>query len=225
MSTDGFQNQLEAVYQQYQHGELEDRLDDIAETMEETVLQRVLAEAFLQTDVQVDESAKEAVRDAKADLEKNDFEALEDEIDEVEETVEEQERKVNNRIQEERIRMSDKMDGMRRLNERVERVNEAKMDAIAGLLDDWHWKEQVYRADDANIEALKDRAHEYGSDMRTFYEEAKEDLFGPYRDTPVESIVDGLLDDERFALDDLSDEQLSLLRDSDLEEYVGLSLS
>lgn len=225
MSTDGFQNQLEAVYQQYQHGELADRLEDIAETMEETILQRVLAEEFLQTDVQVDESAKQAVREAKDYLEKDDFEALEDEIDEVEYTVEEQEREVNNRIQEERIRMSNKMAGMQRLNERVDRVNEAKMNAIAGLLDDWHWKEQVYRDDDANINSLKKRARDYGSDMRTFYEEAKEDLFGPYRGTPLESIVDGLLDDERFALDALSDEQMSLLRDSDLEEYVGLSLS
>lgn len=225
MSTDTFQEQLESVYQQYQHGELEDRLDDVAEVMEETVLQRVLAEEFLQTDVQVDDTAKRAVREAKEYLENDDLEALENVIDDIEDTVEEQERKVNNRIQEERIQMSEKMSGMRRLNERVERVNDAKMDAIAGLLNDWHWKEQVYRDDNADIKVLKERARDYGSDMRTFYEEAKQDLFGPYEGTPLESIIDGLLDDERFSLDSLSDEQISLLRDSDLEEYVGLSLS
>jgi len=225
MSTDGFQQQLEAVYQQYQHGELEDRLEEIGETMEETVLQCVLAEEFLQTDVRIDEDAKQSVREAKDYLENGDLESLEDAIDGVEEAVEEQERKVNNRIHEERIQMSSTMEGMRRINERVERVNEAKMDAIAGLLDDWHWKEQVYRDDDTNIETLKERASDYGSDMRAFYEEAKDDLFGPYRGTPVESIVDGLLDDERFTLDELSDEQISLLRESDLDEYVGLSLS
>lgn len=225
MSTDGFQERLKTVYQQYQHGELEDWLEDIAETMEETVLQRVLAEEFLQTDVQIDPSARQAVQEAKEHLEKGDLEALEERIDDVEDTVEEQERKVNNQIQEERIQMSTKMAGMRRLNERVERVNEAKMDAIAGLLDDWHWKEQVYRGDGADIETLKERARDYGADMRTFFEEAKEDLFGPYEDTPLEPIIDGLLNDERFALDELSDEQISLLRDSDLEEYVGLSLS
>ncbi len=226
MSTESFQEQLETVYQQYQHGELEDRLEEVAETMEETVLQRVLAEEFLQTDVRIDESAKQAVREAKGYLEDDDFESLENAIDDVEETVDEQERRVNNRIHEERIQMSSTMEGMRRLNERVERVNEAKMDAIASLLDDWDWKEQVYRDDeDAEIETLKERASGYGSDMRAFYEEAKEDLFGPYRDTPVETLVDELLDDERFTLDELTDEQISLLRDSDLEEYVGLSLS
>lgn len=225
MSTNGFQDQLESVYQQYQHGELEDRLNDVTETMEETILQRILAEAFLQTDVHVDDSAKQAVREAETYLDESEFEKLESELNELERTVEEQERKVNNRIQEERIEMSHMMSGMRGLNERVERVNEAKLDAIAGLLNDWDWKEQVYRNDDAGIETLKERARDYGADMRSFFEEAKDELFGPYRDTPLKPIVDELLNDERFALDDLSDEQIALLRDSDLEEHVELSLS
>ncbi|WP_224333538.1 hypothetical protein [Haloprofundus halobius] len=225
MSSKSFEQRLEKVYKKYQHSELENRLNDVAQTMEETVLQRVLAEEFLHTDIEIDERAKEAVEDAKAHLNDGDLDSLSEEIEELEQMVDEEERKVDNRIQEARISMSKKMNGMQRLNQRVERVSEIKLESIASLLDDWNWKEQVYRNDDAAIETLKDRSREYGSDMRRFYEEAKADLFGPYKDTPLEGIVDGLLDDERFALDDLSDAQLQQLRDSDLEEHVELSLS
>jgi len=48
---------------------------------------------------------------------------------------------------------------------------------------------------------------------------------GPYVGTPLEPIVDGLLSDSQLFLDELTDEQIDLLRDSDLEDYVELSLS
>jgi hypothetical protein len=225
MSSSSFQDQLEEVYRGYQHTELKDRLSDVAKTMEETILQRDLAEEFLHTQIEIDDAAKRAVREAEADLDEGNLDSLAEGIDHLEETVRDAERQVENRIHEARIAMSKVMTGMRRLNERVERVDEVKLDSIATLLSDWDWKEQVYRADDADMETLRTRASEYGADMRRFYEEAKQDLFGPYVDTPLEGIVDGLLDDQRFALSDLSDDQLRQLRDSDLEEHVELSLS
>ncbi|WP_049969010.1 hypothetical protein [Haloferax prahovense] len=225
MSNESFQAQLESVYKRYQHSELETRLNDVAQVIEETVLQRVLAEEFLHTNIEVDPEAKKAVRDAQASLNDGDLDTLSENIDNLEDVVADEERKVNDRIQKARISMSKKMDGMQRLNERVDRVNEIKLNSISKLLKNWNWKEQVYRNDDADIEMLKQRSREYGADMRRFYEEAKSDLFGPYTDTPLEQIVDGLLDDERFALSSLSDAQLEQLRRSDLEEHVELSLS
>ena len=227
MSTEkqeSFQSQLEAVYERYRHQSFESRLDDIAETMEETVLQRSLAEAFLGTDVEIDDEAKRAVREAQQIVEREQYEELEEHLDDLERLVEDQERRVSNQIQATRISMSTTVRGMIRLNKRVERVDETKLQAIETLLDDWDWKSQVYRDEITGIDAYKQEAEKYGRDMRQFFEEAREAIFGPYNGTPLEEIVDKLLEDDRFSLASLSDEQLRRLRDSDLADYVGLTL-
>lgn len=228
MSSDdqpSFETQLEAVYQRYRHRSLEERLDDIAETMEETVLQRVLAEEFLGTQVEISAEARRAVRDARNLVEQDQYDELDESLDDLEETVDDQERRVSNQIQETRIEMSNTVNGMMRLNERVERVDATKLEAIKALLDDWNWKGQVYRNEDESIEEHKSHAASYGRDMRRFFEEARDEIFGPYDGTPLEAIVDNLLSDERLALEGLSDEQIDRLRNSDLVAYVELKLS
>ncbi|WP_276249166.1 hypothetical protein [Haladaptatus sp. YSMS36] len=225
MSTKSFQEQLEEIYLQYRHGELENRLEDLTEQMEQTILQRVLAEEFLETDIEIEEDAKQAVTIAEQYLEKGDYESLSEEIDDIEAAVSDQERKVNNRIHEARISMSETLGGMKRLNERVDRVSDVKLEAIATLLDDWNWKEHVYREEDAGMDTLKEYARDYGKDMRTFFEESKEELFKPYTGTPLESIVKGMLTDERYSLHNLSDEEVELLRDDPIAEYVELKLT
>lgn len=220
-----FESRVESVYQQYRHSQLADRLDDIADTMEETILQKVLAERFLQTELEIDEEAKEAVAQGHDLLEKEDFESLGEHIGTLENLVEEQQRRVTNEIHETRITMASRVRGMQRLNERVERVSPVKLTAIYELLSDWDWRGQVYREEDYGFETLKERAAEYGEDMRQYFEECREDIFEPYADTPLEPIVDGLLSDDRLPLADLSDEQMRQLRDSDLSTHVGLSLS
>jgi hypothetical protein len=223
--SESFEAELEAVYRRYRHRSVESSLDDIAETMEETILQRVLAEEFLETEVEIDEEAKQAVRDAQELVKQGQYDKLDERIGELIDTVEDQERRLSNRIQEARIEMSNTVNGMIRLNERVNRVDPTRLEAIKSLLDDWDWKEQVYHDEDETIEGHKRRAASYGRDMRRFFEDARDDIFGPYNGTPVEDIVEGLLNDERFTLENLSDEELTRLRESDLESYVELKLS
>jgi len=83
----------------------------------------------------------------------------------------------------------------------------------------------VYREDENDFETHKQRAAEYGEDMRRYFEECREQIFGPYNGTAMEPIVDGLLSDDRLSLDELSDEQVQQLRESDLVDHVELSLS
>lgn len=220
-----FEEQVEDIYQQYRHKKLESRLEEIAETMEETVLQQVLADEFLQTSIEIDQEAKEAVQDALHHLENNEYGELNSVIDTVEELVEDQERRVSNKIHEERISMNGMVNGMHRLNSRVERVSEAKIKAIDELLDNWDWKGHVYRGEDTSLEARKSNAAEFGQDMRRFFEEARDEIFGPYEGTPIEPIVDDLLSDDPLYLETLRDDQIEELRESDLESYVKLSLS
>lgn len=228
MSTDtqeSFQTQLETVYERYRHRSLEATLDDIAETMERTILQRVLAEAFLGTDVEIEDDAKQAVAEARELVEQNRYSELDSRLDELERIVEDQERRVSNQIQETRIEMLNTVTGMTRLNERVDRVDSTKLQAIETLLDDWDWKGQVYRTDNEDFETREDHAAQYGHDMREFFDEARDEIFGPYDDTPLEEIVDNLLSDYRLSLDELSDAQIDQLRDSDLDEYIELKLT
>lgn len=220
-----FEERIEEVYQEYRHRQLANRLDDIAETMEETILQRILAERFLRTELPIDPAAKKSVAEARDLLDAGEFDSLEDRIDDLEETVEDQKRTVSNQIHETRIAMNGRVEGMKRLNERVERVSPVKLQAISELLSDWDWRGQVYRNGDFDFEALKERAADYGEDMRTYFDESREDILGPYEDTPLEPIVGGLLSDDRLVLEELTDEQLAQLRESDLVDHVELSLS
>lgn len=220
-----FQESLDEVYQQYRHRQLANQLEDIAESMEETILQRILAERFLQTELEIDDEAKEAVTKARKLLQEGQFAELGERIDDLESTVADQKRRISNQIHEARITMNARVKGMKRLNERVDRVSSVKLQAISELLEDWDWRGQVYRDEDFDFETLKERAAEYGEDMRTYFEECREAIFGPYEGTALEEIVDGLLSDERLSLDELSDEEVKQLRDSDLEGHVELSLS
>lgn len=220
-----FEESLEEIYQQYRHRQLASRLEDIAETMEETILQRILAEKFLQTDFAIEEGAKQSVSEAREYLQAGDFTALGERIDDLEDTVEDQKRRVSNEIQEARIDMRGRVDGMQRLNDRVERVSEVKLQAVHELLSDWDWKGQVYKDQDWDFETLKERAAEYGEDMRRYFEECREKIFGPYEGTSLESIVDGLLSDEQLYFDSLTDDQVNQLRNSDLVDNVELRLS
>ena len=224
-TTQNFEASIEEIYQQYRHRQLANQLDEIAETIEETILQQILAEEFLETELEIDSEAKKAVSEAQELLENGDFETLGERIADVEAKVEDQKRQISNEIHEVRISMRSRVKGMMRLNERVERVSEVKLQAIRELLSDWDWKGQVYREEEYDFETLKERAAEYGEDMRRYFEECREQIFGPYEGTPMEPIVDKLLSDDRLSLDELSDEQITQLRESDLVDHVELTLS
>lgn len=224
MSADSstFQEQLETIYEQHRRQGLESELDDLAETMEETILERVLAEAFFQTEIEINSEAKNAVEEARSLLEQNDYDALAERLPETRKAVEAQQREVNNFVHQARIDVHNTVRGMIRLNQRVEREDQAKLEALDTLLDEWNWETQI---EGDSIEQRKEEAVEYGRFMRQSLEEAKDALFGPYRNTPLDELVDRLLDDERLTLAALSEEELNRLYESDLADYLEVTLS
>jgi hypothetical protein len=96
--------------------------------------------------------------------------------------------------------------------------------ARGGLVDGGDWRGHVEVGNEPFEEALRE-AREGGEDLRYVYEELQEELFGPYRDTEIWPIVESLLDDERLTYGSLTDEERRLLAESDLSEYVELTLS
>jgi hypothetical protein len=227
MSAEGFEHELEQVYERYRHRELDERLDEVAKTMQESILQKILAEAIFGIEIEAQDDTEQAVQQMNSYLDMNNLKRVEEKINNLEKVVDDESHMVNMRIQEARTEISDKMEAMKRLNRRVEQVDEESLEEIAGLLDGWNWKEKVYPEDgsDEDIEELKRSARKYGESIRQSYDRAKDELFGSYKGTELEGIVDGLLNEERFSLDNITDEQLRLLRDSELEEHVELSLS
>lgn len=221
-NSNAFQEHLETIYEQHRRQDLESELDELAETMEETILERVLAEAFFQTEIEIDSEAKHAVEKARSLLEQDDYDALAEQLPETREAVEAQRREVNNFVHQARIGVHNTVRGMIRLNQRVERVDQDKLDELDTLLDNWNWEMEIERD---QINQRKEKAREYGDFMRQSLEETKDALFGPYRDTPLDELVDRLLDDERLTLAALSEEELNRLYESDLADYLEVTLS
>lgn len=228
MSSDGrpdFTEQLERIYRRHRRQHLRSDLNEIAGTMEKTIHQRILAEEFLQESVDIDAEARQAVQDARELLAQENYDELERRLDDLRDTVETQERLINNQIQEVRIGIYQTVQGMIRLNDRLERFDDSKLDALEQLLADWNWEPHVYRGEVETFEGYNQAAAEYGRDMRRFFEEAKTAIFGPYMETPLEEIVMQVLDEDPLFLATLTDEELEQLRESDLPEYFELSLS
>jgi hypothetical protein len=218
------QERLEDVQEEYRRRHLSDDLNDIAETMEETILQRVLAKAFFEESVEIDAEAKEGVEAAMQSLNRGDFETIEAEIDDLEEKVESAATTVENRIQELRLKHNSTVAAMRRLNDRVDRVNEVRLEALEGLLDDWRWKEHVYLNENAQLDDLKANAREYGKEMRLAFDDLKDEMFGVYPDE-IRDLIYRMIDDERLSYADLSETQRRQLAESDIGEYIELTLS
>ena len=226
MSTESksLQHRLEDVQESHRRRHLSDELNEVAETMEKTILQRELAKTFFDEEIQIDPEAKERVAEVLELLDDNDYETVEQRLNTLKTDVEKAETTVENRIQEIRLKHNSTVAAMRRLNDRVNRVSEMRLQALEGLLGDWRWKEHVYLDEDADLDELKRNARQYGEEMQGAFEKLKNELFGAYPEE-IRNLVYRMIDDERLSYSDLTDEQRRLLAESDIEEYIELTLS
>lgn len=220
-----FEGQLHQMYDRYRREHLRERLDSLAETMEETLLQQTVASAFFDETVPIDDEVKAAVEATVAELEAGEYDVVDDKLDALERDIEGVETRVSNTIQELRIAREDTVRAMRRLNERVDRVDSSQVEALESLLDQWDWKPQVYLDGHESFAERREEAQQYGEDMSMVFEMLKEELFGAYDGTELRPIVDRLLDDQRFELSQLTATERRQLAESDLADYIELRLS
>lgn len=217
--------QLEEVQQQYRRRHISEELDEVAETMEETILQNSLAKGFFGEQSEIDPEAKQEVQTVLSLLEENQYDEVEERLPALRSDVEAAETTVENRIQELRLKHSTTVGAMRRLNERVERVDSEPLRALQGLLEDWRWRQHVYQDDeDADLEKLKANAEGYGTEMREALELMQSRLFGRYPPA-IKDLVERMIDDERLSFTDLTENQREKLAESDIGEYIELTLS
>lgn len=218
------QDQLEEMREEHRRRHLSSELDDIAETMEVTILQQTLAKVFFEEDIEIDPQAKERVREVMTLLDRKEYEAVEERLDSLKRDVESAETTVENRIQELRLKDNSTVAAMRRLNDRVNRVDGVRLQALEGLLNDWRWKEHVYLDEDVDLEELEENAREYGEDMQTVFDQLRDEMFGVYPDE-IRDLIHRMIDDERLSYADLTSNQREKLAESDVGEYIELTLS
>ena len=218
------QARLEEVKEEHRRRHLAGVLNDIAETMEETILQQILAKVFFEEEVTIDTEAKERVRKVTQLLEQGKYETVEARLSDLQKDVEAAETTVQNRIQELRLKHNSTVAAMRRLNDRVDRVSGARLQALEGLLGDWRWRTHVYLDEDATLDELKQNAEQYGTEMRGAFQDLKDELFGTYPDE-IRDLVYRMIDDERLSYADLTENQRRKLAESDLSDYIELTLS
>lgn len=224
-SKNSFEEELQGLYTRYRRKHLKDQLDDLAAKMEETLFHKAVGEAFFDEQITIEEDVKQTVEDAVSDLEAENYDKIEEELEDVKQDIERAETVVDNRIQELRINREDTVTAMRRLNERVERVDSSQVQALESLLDNWDWRAQVYTGDAETFEEYRNEAQDFGEDMARVFDQLKEDLFGEYSDTELRPLVDKLLDDDRLRLADLSETERKQLAESDLADHIELKLS
>lgn len=218
------QDRLEEVQEEHRRRHLSSELDGIAETMEETILQQTLAKAFFEEDIEIEAEVKERVREVMTLLDRKEYEAVEERLGNLREVVENAETTVENRIQEFRLKDNSTVAAMRRLNARVDRVNGMRLQALEGLLGDWRWREHVYLNEDTELEDLERNAMEYGEEMQTAFNQLRDEMFGVYPDE-IRDLIYRMIDDERLSYADLTNNQRDQLADSDVREYIELTLS
>jgi hypothetical protein len=226
MSTEhaSLQERLETIRDEHRRRHLSDELDDIGETMEETILQRELAKAFFEEEIRLDREAKESVQEMMGLLDRKEYDNVEARLDALESNVNAAETTVENRIQELRLKHNSTVAAMQRLNERVDRVSGMRLEALAGLLDDWRWRQHVYSDDADGMDDLKQNARQYGEEMRSAFEELKDEMFGAYPEE-IRNLVYRMIEEERLSYADLTPTQRQQLADSDIGEYIELTLS
>ena len=225
VSASQFETELQDMYEQYRRKQLKSKLNELADTMEATILQRRLAESFFDADVEIDASAKTEVRETMELLDQSEYDTVEKQLETLEETIAQEETAIQNQVQELRLERLSTVQAMRRLNDRVERVDSTRLVALESLLEDWNWRPQVYTDDAESFEELQVAAREYGAEMDGVYEELKDDLFGVYEGTELRPLVDSLLDEDRLTLENLSETEVEQLAESDLAPYIELKLS
>lgn len=220
-----FEQRLEQTYERYRRRNLEKELESMAETMEETLLQQAMAEELFDEGISINEEVKDAVAETQYALECEEYESVANKRDQLSKDIERASGTVETAIRDYQLDMLDIVTAMERLNSRVERVDSVRLQSLRGLLEDWNWKDYLELPADDSFEERQQEAAQIGRELATTFEELKTALFSPYKDTEFWPIVESLLDDERLTYANLSEAERQQLADSDLDEYIELTLS
>jgi len=215
---------LKRVQERYRRRSLESRLEDVADDLRDIKLQAAIMEELFEQEVEVDPELTQRVGDARTHAEENEYDALEDGIDQLEEKAKSARSAVEQSLNKRLVSYENQVSAMVKINERTDVYNHDSLEGLHSLLAEWNWREAVSIEETSDFGTQLEECRSFGTDMRDIYEDARSAIIEPLADEGIEDVVELILGSKRVHLASLSVEEREKLAESDLGDYLAITL-
>jgi hypothetical protein len=113
---------------------------------------------------------------------------------------------------------------MVQINEKIRTYNQDSLRGLYSLLSEWNWREATSIEDISDFETQLEECRSFGTDMRAIYEDARSEIIEPLADEGIEDVVSSILQSEKIHITDLSPKEREKLANSDLGDYLAITL-
>lgn len=205
-------------------GDLRRELSTQADTLREFILLADVHEQLAPDSdtLSLDDDTKDQIRTIRRHVDDGEIGQLESDLDAMGNSISDARNQAQTAVEEHRLSVSNTLQAMARLNERVENVDPER---ISTLQDRYEALTDLSFVDGDTIADQRASVERTLSDMQTELEEIQKDVFGKFYGSDLESVVRRLLDDETFRIDDLTADQFKRLKESELADCLELLLS
>lgn len=217
-----FESTLHDARASLRRTDLRSRLEDVTTTLRECILLGDIHESLTDTEHSLDASVRDQIREMRSHIENRDFEAIENDLSGLESSLSSEQRRIERAIEQQVIAISETLDAMAKLNDRIENVDPERISILQTSFESLTELEFV-----SGDSLLPDRetVGQRVADLQTEYSAVQEAVFGQFYGTDLEEIIRRLLDDEDFRIEDLSTDQFERLQGSELADCLELKLS
>ena len=215
---------LKRVQERYRRRSLESRLEDVADDLRDIKLQAAIMEELFEQEVEVDPELTQRVGDARTHAGENEYDALEDGIDQLEEKAKSARSAVEQSLNKRLVSYENQVSAMVKINERTDVYNHDSLEGLHSLLAEWNWREAVSVEETSDFGTQLEECRSFGIDMKDIYEDARSAIIEPLADEGIEDIVESILGSKRVHLASLSVEEREKLAESDLGDYLAITL-
>lgn len=218
--TDG----LEQVQERYRRRSLESRLESVADDLRDIKLQAELMEALFEADVKIDDDLVAEIMEARDHVRQNEYDALDRNIDELGQKTNSARNSVSQSLSKKRVSYEEQVGAMVRINEKTGAYDQESLEELNSLLSEWNWRESVSVEEVSDFERQLEECRSLGMEMRNVYEAARSEIIEPLADKGIEDTIESILQSGGVRLGDLPPEEREELSDSDLGDYLLISL-
>ena len=215
---------LKSVQERYRRRSLESRLENVAEDLRNIKLQAEIMEELFETEVEIDQKLVQKVKRARNHVSEGEYDALEEEIGALEQNANSARSSIEQSLSKKLVSYENQVSAMVKINEKVSAYNQGSLEGLHSLLDDWNWREAAAIEDTSNFETQFEECRSFGSDMRDIYEDARAEIIEPLADEGIEDVVESILGAESIHLTDISADEREKLVQSDLGDYLAITL-
>lgn len=220
--TSAFESTLHDARAALRRSDLRSRLDDLTTTLRECILLSDILASLTGSDHSIDAEVREEIRAMCSHIEERDFEAIENDLSGLESSLSSEHRRIERAIEQQVIAISETLDAMAKLNDRIENVDPERISMLQNSFDSL--TELGFVSGDS-LPPDRETVGQRVADLQTEYSSVQEAVFGQFYGTDLEEVIRRLLDDEDFRIEDLSTDQFERLQDSELADCLELKLS